>query len=115
MPRNVPSDFEWDFEEPESEGDDNSDSDSSEEATEESDVTVVSAEDKEHHLSRLDKALRQVIVLVAQKKKSGVFTCKSATRNGQKYLVRIKTIPSCTCLDYEQVSVYIKIIISTYN
>jgi len=63
---------------------------------------VLSEEDLEHHQSRLDKALTQVIVLCAQKKKAGVFTCKSSQRNGLKYLVRIKSTPCCTCLDFVQ-------------
>jgi len=110
---NVPSDFAengWDFEEPESDNneadDDASDSDCSESEGEEATASVLSSEEMRHHLSRLDKVHTQVIVVVAQRKKSGVFTCKSSTRNGQKYLVRIKNTPCCTCLDYAQVTMY---------
>lgn len=70
-------------------------------------VLSVSVEEMENHLSRLEKVRTQVLVLVSQKKKSGVFTCKSSTRTGKKYLVRIKSIPSCTCLDYEKVHLFL--------
>lgn len=91
------------MEEPDSDSDDGSESDTSEE-----DITMLGAsdlseEDRQHHLCRLEKALTQTIVLVAKKKKSGMYTCKSSQRNGQKYLVRIKTTPSCTCPDFVQV------------
>ena len=113
--RNVPSDFAengWDFQEPEDDdeddGDENaSDIDCSELAGHEDTFPILSAEEQAHHLSRLEKVHTQVIVVVAQKKKSGVFTCKSSTRNGKKYLVRIKSIPSCTCPDFEKVHIVV--------
>ena len=69
-------------------------------------IVSLSSEEMDNHLSRLEKVKTQVLVLVSQKKKSGVFTCKSSNRTGKKYLVRIKSIASCTCLDYEKVHLF---------
>ena len=133
--RNVPSDFaenDLNFEQPEFDGhensvDDNDDDDNDDDDDDDDDddvhdnspsygtveeavqqhVVSVSAEEMENHLSKLEKVRTQVLVLVSQKKKSGVFTCKSSTRTGKKYLVRIKSIPSCTCLEYEKVHLFL--------
>lgn len=124
--RNVPSDFaenDLNFEMSESDDDEGSGDDNNDDDDVNDDVDVngtgkceeevqggiltLSAEEKENHLSRLEKVRTQVLVLVSQKKKSGVFTCKSSTRTGKKYLVRIKSTASCTCLDYDKVHLFV--------
>ena len=38
---------------------------------------------------------------MCNEKKSGIFSIKSANKTGV-YIVRIKTIPTCTCKDFEK-------------
>jgi len=90
------------MEEPESETNDNeNESESSDSDIEDSEM--LSEEELNKHETRIDRALCQTMRLVNQKKRCGVFTIRSSLK-GCLYLVRIKSIPSCTCMDYAEVN-----------
>lgn len=50
---------------------------------------------------RLQRAENQVMRIMSAKKKRGIFSIKSAEKTGV-YIVRIKSIPTCTCRDFEK-------------
>ena len=50
---------------------------------------------------RLKRAESQVMRIMCSRRKSGIFSIKSANKTGV-YVVRIKNIPTCTCRDFEK-------------
>ena len=64
-----------------------------------SEVVIMSEEDRKIHESRLMKACTQRLTIINNRVKSGIFSIKSSTTLG-RYIVRIKKIPTCTCIDF---------------
>ena len=62
---------------------------------------VMSAEEVIANEQRLMRAQSQVMRIMTCRKKTGIFSIKSAGKTGL-YIVRIKTIPTCTCPDFEK-------------
>ena len=79
--------------------DESSDDETEEEQGNPLEAIVLSEEQQKCHDDRLMRSYTQRLTIINNRIKSGIFSIKSSTTQG-RYIVRIKTIPTCTCKDY---------------